>query len=327
MELRRFNVFLFSQISRRVRFISELEFEHGTEEIALETALVDFQLSPALTLRAGILLPPLGYFNQNHDSPQWDFVDRPLVSTEILPATLSEIGFGVYGKFFPAGGWTLSYDLYLTNGLQDGIVDNEEGRTRIASGKAEEQFEEDNNGRPAWSGRVGVGRRDLGELGLSFYSGVYNSFRAEGDVVDDERGVSMFALDLRTEIWRVEVTSEFALADVDVPPSLAELFGDRQWGGHVDLVLPVLERPMLGYQDADLRVVLRGERVDFNVGEFSSTGQKIFDEGWSLVPGLAFRPTADTVFRVNYRRGWNRDLVGNGTAKSSAWQVGFATYF
>ena len=134
MELRRFNVFLFSQVSRRVRFISELEFEHGTEEIALETALVDLQLNPAFTVRAGILLPPVGYFNQNHDSPRWDFIDRPLVSTEIVPATLSEIGVGVYGRLFPAG-WTLTYDLYLTNGVQDGVVENErELQSRVVWG-------------------------------------------------------------------------------------------------------------------------------------------------------------------------------------------------
>ena len=76
MELRRFNIFLFSQISQRVRFLSELEFEHGTEEIALETALVDLQVRPELVIRAGIILPPLGYFNQNHDSPRWEFVER-----------------------------------------------------------------------------------------------------------------------------------------------------------------------------------------------------------------------------------------------------------
>lgn len=98
MELRRFNIFMYSSISRRVRFLSELEFEHGTEEIALETALVDFQISPALVLRAGIILPPIGYLNQNHDSPKWDFVDRPLVTTGVIPSTLSEVGAGVYGK-------------------------------------------------------------------------------------------------------------------------------------------------------------------------------------------------------------------------------------
>ena len=95
MELRRFNIFMYSSISRRVRFLSELEFEHGTEEIALETALVDFQISPALVLRAGIILPPIGYLNQNHDSPKWDFVDRPLVTTGVIPSTLSVVAAGV----------------------------------------------------------------------------------------------------------------------------------------------------------------------------------------------------------------------------------------
>ncbi len=102
MELRRFNIFLFSTISPRIRLISELEFEHGTEEIELETALIDFRVAPSLVLRGGILLPPIGFFNQNHDSPKWNFVERPLVSTEIIPSTLSEVGFGVFGKFFPA---------------------------------------------------------------------------------------------------------------------------------------------------------------------------------------------------------------------------------
>src|SRR5262245_3607197 len=50
-ELRRFNVFLFSSIGPRIRIISELEFEHGTEEIKLETALLDFQVNPSFILR------------------------------------------------------------------------------------------------------------------------------------------------------------------------------------------------------------------------------------------------------------------------------------
>lgn len=53
MELRRFNLFVFSSLAPRLKLISELEFEHGTEEIALETALVDFRLSPWATVRGG----------------------------------------------------------------------------------------------------------------------------------------------------------------------------------------------------------------------------------------------------------------------------------
>lgn len=327
MELRRFNIFIFSSVSSRVRFISELEFEEGAEEIALETALLDFRFNSSLSFRAGILLPPIGFFNQNHDSPKWDFVDRPLVSTEIIPSTLSEVGFGVFGKFFP-GRATVSYDLYLTNGLQDGIVVNEEGRTHIPSGKSNDQFSEDNNGSPAVSGRLGVRWPGLGEVGGSFYTGHYNSFRVEGDRVDESRRVSIFALDMQTSQPWGEVRAEFALADIDIPPSLQEVFGGRQWGGHVDVTIPVWRPQLQGYSQAStLELGLRIERVDMNVGSFSSTGGNIFDDITAIVPTFAFRPTAGTVFRVNYRREWHRDLLGNPTSVRAGYQFGLATYF
>ena len=207
MELRRFNIFLFSQVSQRIRFLSELEFEHGTEEIALETALVDFQLGPGLVLRGGVILAPLGYLNQNHDSPQWDFVERPLVTTDIIPSTLSEVGFGAYGKF-ASGELVFSYDAYLTNGLGAAILTNETGRTDIPSGKDEELFGEDNNGSPALSGRLALRHTGLGEVGVSYYGGYYNDFRVEGEQVDEKRWMGIAALDLRGDIGPTSIRGE-----------------------------------------------------------------------------------------------------------------------
>ena len=330
MELRRFNIFLFAPVGRRLRFLSELEFEHGTEEIAIETAQLDFQFDPAFVLRAGILLPPIGAFNQDHDSPRWEFIDRPLVSTQIIPSTLSEIGFGANGRLAPGGvarGVTLTYDVYLTNGLGDGVVLNDEGRTLLAAGKREEQFGDDNNGSPALSGRVAVQQRRLGEIGLSYYGAVYNTFQADGETFDEQRRLSITALDFSTEVRAVSVRGELAVAHVNVREDLAELFGERQWGGHVDVVVPVWQPRFLGLQDAALSVALRLEHVDYNVGTFSSTGRRIYDEVTAVVPGLSFRPTAGTVFKANYRRHWTRDLLGNPAAKLGGYQIGFATYF
>jgi hypothetical protein len=326
MELRRFNVFLFAQISQRVRFLSELEFEHGTEEIALETALVDVQIRPELVIRVGIILPPLGFFNQNHDSPRWDFVDRPLVSTGIIPSTLSEVGGGVYGRFV-GGGAIFSYDAYLTNGLGEAVVGNELGRTDIPSGKSEEQFGEDNNGSPAFSARIAARRPSLGEIGLSYYGGYYNSFRRDGLEVDERRWLDITALDFGGAIGPTEVRGEIAYATIDVPAGLTELFGGKQWGGHLDVVVPVWRPRLLGYDGATLALGLRVERVDYNVGTFASTGASIGDEVTALVPGLAFRPTPGTVFRANYRYHWTRDFVGNDPARTAGFQLGFATYF
>jgi hypothetical protein len=326
MELRRFNVFLFAQISQRVRFLSELEFEHGTEEIALETALVDVQIRPELVIRVGIILPPLGFFNQNHDSPRWDFVDRPLVSTGIIPSTLSEVGGGVYGRFL-GGGAIFSYDAYLTNGLGEAVVGNELGRTDIPSGKGEEQFGEDNNGSPAFSARIAARRPSLGEIGLSYYGGYYNSFRRDGVEVDERRRLDITALDFGGAIGPTEVRGEIAYATIDVPEGLTELFGGKQWGGHLDVVVPVWRPRLLGYDGATLALGLRVEHVDYNVGTFASTGASIGDEVTALVPGLAFRPTPGTVFRANYRYHWTRDFVGNDPARTAGFQLGFATYF
>lgn len=327
MELRRFNIFLYAPIAARLRFFTELEFEHGTEEIALETAQLDVQLTPTLALRMGIVLPPIGAFNQNHDSPRWEFVDRPLVSTRIIPATLSDVGVGLYGRTRAGGSTSITYDAYLTNGLGEGVIANDEGRTSLAAGKRDEQFAEDNNGSPALSGRAGVQHRRFGEFGLSFYSAVYNSFRADGEIVDDQRRVSIAALDYSTSLGALSVRGEIARVSLAVPPGLEEVFAEQQQGAHIDLVLPVIRRRMLGSPNATINLALRLEYVDFNVGRFSSTGQSIRDDIVAWVPGVSFRPNANTVFKANYRRHSTRDLLGNPASRLGGYQLGFATYF
>jgi len=325
MELRRFNVFLYAAVTPHLTFLSELEFEHGTEEIALETALLDLQIDPAFVVRAGILLPPIGAFNQNHDSPLWEFVERPLVSTELIPSTLSEVGFGFYGRRYlrPV---TFTYGLYLTNGLGDGVVANREGRTHVPSGRHAALFEEDNNGSPALSGRL-AGRHALGELGVSFYTGYYNSYRIEGQDVDERRRLTILALDYAAEVRGVTLRGEAAHGRIDVPASLADVFGDRQWGAHLDVVVPGWRPRPRGYRQAVLNASLRLEALDFNAGTFDSTGDRIFDELFAVVPGVSFRPTPGTVFRANYRRHWYRDLVGNPAVRTGGIQVGLASYF
>ena len=326
MELRRFNVFLFSQVSPRIRFLSELEFEHGTEEIALETALVDFQLGRGLALRGGIILASLGYLNQNHDSPRWDFVERPLVTTDIIPSTLSEVGFGAYGRF-ASGELVFSYDVYLTNGLGAAVVTNETGRTDIPSGKDEELFGEDNNGSPALSGRLALRHTGLGEVGVSYHGGYYNDFQVEGEQVDEKRWLGIAALDFGGDVGPASIRGEVVYASVDVPRSLSEVHGDTQWGAYLDVLVPVWRPSFLGYSDAVVTAGLRLETVDYNVGTFTSTGSSIGDQVTAIVPSISFRPTSDTVFRANYRYHWATDFQGNDAARIAGLQFGFATYF
>lgn len=326
MELRRFNVFLFSAISPRVRFLSELEFEHGTEEIALETALLDFKVDPALNFRAGILLPPIGQFNQNHDSPLWEFVDRPLVSTTIIPATLSEVGFGLFGKFYRSQ-FIFTYDLYLTNGLQDNVILNADGRTSTAAGKSPEMFAEDNNGRPMYTGKIAARHRSIGELGLSFYGGTYNTFRQDGTTVDEKRNLWIFAVDGSFQVKKLSITGEYAYNTVEVPSDVTEIFGRRQSGAFIDFVYPVLQKKLLRFEQTIVNANLRLEAVDYNHGTFSSTGQHIGDEVKAISIGGSLRPNKSTVIKAVYQYQWINDILRNPTTKRAGLQIGVASYF
>ena len=93
---KRMNLFLATRVSQLVRFGAELEVEDGGEELLLEYAAIDLTLHPAVTLRGGMILSPIGRFNLTHDSPRNEFTDRPLLATEILGVALSEPGLGLF---------------------------------------------------------------------------------------------------------------------------------------------------------------------------------------------------------------------------------------
>jgi hypothetical protein len=207
------------------------------------------------------------------------------------------------------------------------VLGNELGRTSIPAGRLEEQFGGDNNGTPALSARVAVRRPSLGELGLSYYGGYYNTYRIEGLDVDEGRWLALTAIDLGLAVGPAEVRVEVARASIDVPAGMAELFGERQWGGHLDIVMPMWKPRSSGYPDAALFAGLRVEHVDFNVGTFGSTGGSIGDEITTVVPGIGFRPSAQTVIRANYRHEWSKDFAGNTPTRRAGVQVGIATYF
>ena len=83
-----------------------------------------------VNLRGGIILNPIGAFNQNHDGPKWEFTDRPISSTQMLPATWSNAGFGLFGKTYK-NDWMFGYELYLSGGFDNTIIDNEENEEII----------------------------------------------------------------------------------------------------------------------------------------------------------------------------------------------------
>jgi hypothetical protein len=133
----------------------------------------------------------------------------------------------------------------------------------------------------------------------------------------------MSAVDFNTTLPKVNTISRVGWIKIDVP--FFEQFGRKQQGGFIDLIQPVLKRPMFGFEKAVLNAGLRLEYVDWNKGKFKSTGDNIAEDVFSIVPAISWRPTAQTVIRFNYRYNWQKDILGNPPAKLA--QFGVSTYF
>lgn len=328
-QFRRFTIFMASSISKRIKFMSELEFEDGTKEISIEFAALDMEFDPLLNLRGGIILNPIGSFNQNHDGPKWEFTDRPISATQMLPATWSNAGFGLYGKRY-SNDWMFGYEAYISGGFDNTIINNEQGKTYLSATKSNaDRFEESLTGQPLYSGKLAVRHNKIGELGVSYMGGIYNRYMDEGEQIDDKRTVHVFAVDFNTTLPRLNtfITGEWAWINLQVPENYIQTYGNRQYGGFVDIVQPLLQRRLLGWDNASINLACRLEYVDWNVGRVRETGDNIGEDLWSVVGGLSFRPNSLTVLRLNYRHQRSRDFLANPPVLLGGFSFGISTYF
>ena len=339
-QFRRLSLFVASSVSKRIKFMTEIELENevgdadaagsGPEtEIGIEYAALDVALHPLLNFRGGIILNPIGGFNQNHDGPKWEFTDRPIAMTRMLPATFSNAGFGLYGKHYSKN-WMFGYELYLTGGFDNSVIDNTQNKTYLPAAK-------DNNtrlvgsasGKALITAKLAIRYNKIGELGLSYMGGGYNKTMADGLQIDAPRRLDVMAVDFNTTLprWGTYIVGEWAWIKVELPPNYSQQYGSRQQGGFMDMVQPVVKRNILGWEHATINLALRLEYADWNVGRFETTGTNIGDALWSIMPAISFRPTAQTVFRVNYRLQWQRDLLDNPPSRTAGIIMGISSYF
>jgi hypothetical protein len=303
--MHRTNLFLFSDVADRVRFGSEIEFENEFEgspspnfEVAIEMAFVDWTIFEELKLRGGAILAPLGRINVNHDGPIRELTERPLVSTFVIPTTLTEAGVGPHGAFSLGDSLSLSYEAYAVNGFNllssDGelavdVTEKEqllrEGRTSVGG---------DINSGIATTGRIGLQALKLFEFGGSWHVGTY-----------DERGDNFLTIvagdgAIVHEAWgaRFALEGEVAVASFQ-RDDFARSAGvpERFWGYYVQGSvggMPGFLRQSVPYifddRGASLGFALRWDWVDLDG-----------DQGAIIEPGVTFRPVADTVFKFSYK--------------------------
>src|SRR3989475_2197887 len=154
VSLARFVVYLAHSFNDRLAFRSELEVEDAKieggqagGEVALEQAYLDYRLADWITLRTGLMLPPVGIINETHEPPTFNGVERPGFDHDVIPTTWREIGLGAVGTI--PGGSGLAYRVYLVNGLRADGLSAAEG---IREGRQEGRQASFAN--PSFTGRV-----------------------------------------------------------------------------------------------------------------------------------------------------------------------------
>ena len=225
-QFRRLTVFVASSIAKRLKFLTEIEFEEGTKEINIEFASIDFEFAPLLNFRGGVIMNPIGAFNQNHDGPKWEFVDRPISATQMLPATWSNAGFGLFGKKYTSD-WVYAYELYVSNGFDERIINNTENKTFLPATKLnKDRFEESFNGNMLTTAKIALRNKRIGEIGLSHMGGVYNKHKEDGLFLDQKRRVDVLAVDFNTTLpfLNTYINGEWAYVKVNVPTTFTEQF-------------------------------------------------------------------------------------------------------
>ncbi len=325
-QARRLTLFVSSSIASRIKFLTEIELEEGGKSIAIEFASVDFEFHPLFNARAGIIMNPIGAFNQNHDGPKWEFTDRPISATQLLPATWSNAGIGIYGKYFKSQ-WMLGYELYLSGGFNNSIIDNEENRTFLPASKGNaDRFEEGNT---LLTAKTSVRHQLMGELGISYMGGIYNNFEVDGLVLEQKRKVHVLALDynITFKATGTFITGEWNWVSVDIPSDFSQQFGSKQIGGFLDIVQPIVRGRLLGWEKARLNATIRLEYVDWNRDQFVETNTNIGDQLWSVMPAISFRPSSQSVIRLNYRIQRQQDFLANPAARTGGFIFGISTYF
>ena len=223
--VKRFVLYLAHSFNDRITFRSELEVEdakiEGGErggEVALEQAYLDFRLGDHATVRAGLVLVPMGIVNETHEPPTFNGVARADYHSVIIPTTWREIGVGLTGTLPGATG--LAYRVYLVNGL---LAEGFTAETGIRGGRQEGKEASFVN--PSLTGRLEYSRPGLKIGAAGYYGGSANGDPRIGTGTFSAP-VAMLAADARFDTGPWAFRAEAAWTSLGKAAAVNAAFGE-----------------------------------------------------------------------------------------------------
>lgn len=313
LDLHRFVVFVGYSFTDTLRFQSELEVEHTVAgegkpgEVSIEQAFIDWDLAGrALTLRAGIVLVPMGITNETHEPPTFHGVERPSVERVIIPSTWRESGIGLAGQL----GDSFRYKAYLIGGLDasgfslgSGIRG---GRQHVAEARADGL---------AFVGAVSYQPVVGLDLGLSGYIGnaganAAPTFDDSGDALDlavMTAGVAAHAQYKGHGFEAKALFASFFIGDTEALRDAKDAVGAdagndapaRTMGGYVEVAYNVLQS--VESTQIQLLPFVRGEYYD-TAATIDGRDETVADADRAVTEvavGLTLRPVPQLAFKAD----------------------------
>ena len=283
------------KFSDRVVFNSEIEFEHATSgdgigEVSVEFAYLDFMLRPEASIRAGMLLVPMGLVNELHEPTAFLGVMRPTVERSVIPSTWRENGLGLYGE-----SGSLSYRAYLINGFRG----EEFGSGGLRGGRQ-------SGGKAIANDFAFVGRLDWAPAeGLLFGGSVYSGDSGQDLPID----VSTTILELHgmASLRGWSFRALWADASVDDVAELNGLLGLTGaasvgedlggWYAEVGYDLTTMMR----FGESSITPFVRYEQVDTQKSVPSGFSRNPANDQEILTIGVSWKPIPQTIFKADYQ--------------------------
>ena len=286
------------EFNSNLRVEGEVDFEHAATEIELEEAVLEYDLTPALSLRVGSLLMPVGPLNEFHEPPLYYSVERPYVQANVIPTSWQEAGAGIAGQ---AAGGNLAWRAYVTAGLDatgfGALKGLRDGRTHAAESKADDL---------AGVGRVVFAPSRGLSVGASGYRGGADQRTPGLGTVD----VSMLTADARWRRGGFDLRGVAAWAGIDGADSVSafagETVGKSIFGWYAEAAYDLLHAAGDGDDGRALVVFGRYERFDTNNtvpdGFVAAPGA----DRRVLTGGIAYYPVEKVAFKADFEH-WEDD--------------------
>jgi len=302
LDLYRAILYVGYQFTDNIKFVSEIEWEHGGRESTggygiVEQAYLDFKLNNAASLKLGHMIVPVGMVNLYHEPTTFYSVSRPEVEKYIIPSTWHENGAVLHGSIN-----NFDYQVGMMAGLNAG--NGTEVRGMRQDGQKSEAEDFAFVARADYKTNVGI------NVGASLFTGGAGQETASLSSVDTtiaevHAGYNLNGIHLNGLYAQSKVSNASAVA-----ANASAAASGKGSGYYVTAAYDVTDKwsPFVQYE--------KYNRFDekFDATGVATTADK---EITNTSIGINYKPTQNVVLKANYiirdNKGVDDDMIQLGT--------------